>query len=178
MPNIEPVDPAKAEGKTKELLDKVSQKFGRIPNIFKVMGHSPAVLESYLAQSSALESTTINPKLKERIALAVAQTNQCDYCLAAHSAIGQSLGLAAEEMLKNRRYTSDCKKSEAALAFVRILLDTKGSVPSKDIAALKSAGFDSTQIMEIVGVVAQNLLTNFVNHAADTAVDFPAAPKI
>ena len=93
MPRIQALDPASATGRAKELLDGVRRKLGRTPNLMRTMANSPAVLEAYLGFSGALAGGTLPVKLREQIALAVAQVNGCDYCLAAHTAIGKSAGL-------------------------------------------------------------------------------------
>ena len=88
MPRITPVQPADASGKTKQMFDAVQAKLGLTPNLVKTLATSPAALEGYLGLNGALAGGALNVQLREQIALAVAQANSCEYCLAAHTALG------------------------------------------------------------------------------------------
>jgi uncharacterized peroxidase-related enzyme len=173
MSRISPVSPKSAEGKTKELLDKVQTKVGRVPNILKTMAHSPAVLKSYLDFSGNLSEGVINAKVREKIALTCAQENKCDYCLAAHTAIGKMAGLTDAEVAAARNATCSDKKTDAALKFAQAIVKTKGFVSDDDMKRVRDAGHSDTEIVEIVAGVCFNIFTNYFNHVADTVIDFP-----
>ncbi len=173
MARINPVSPNQAEGKTKELFDRVKAKMGKVPNILKTMGHAPAVLESYLAFSGALSQGALNPALREKIALLTAKENNCEYCTAAHSAIGKMAGLNEADIKEAQRAVSADKKTEAALKFAQKLVREKASVADSDINAIRQAGFTDEEIIEIVGNVSLNIFTNYFNHVADPIIDFP-----
>jgi AhpD family alkylhydroperoxidase len=98
MPRLQPVDPNQTTGKTKTLLEGVGKALGVIPNMMRTMAEAPPVLEGYLALSGALGKGRLSAKLREQIALAVAEQNACEYCLAAHSLLGAKAGLAADEI--------------------------------------------------------------------------------
>src|SRR5579864_7627184 len=102
MARLPIIDPEKSTGKTHELLAAVQKKLGLVPNSMRVMVNSPAVLEAYIGFSGALDGASLNAKTRERIALEVADANQCSYCLSAHSAIGKMVGLNEEEILDSR----------------------------------------------------------------------------
>ncbi|MFH1067957.1 MAG: peroxidase-related enzyme [bacterium] len=178
MQRIQPLDPQTASGKTKELLDKVQKKFGKIPNIMRTMAQSPAVLDSYLSFSGAISAGSLSPKLREQISLAVAQINHCDYCLAAHSLIGKTTGLNEQEILDARRGKAADAKTAAALKFAVQLAEQRGCAANEDIQRLRQAGHSDGEIMELVAVVALNIFTNYINHVAETEVDFPKAPAL
>ncbi|MCB9864119.1 MAG: carboxymuconolactone decarboxylase family protein, partial [Phycisphaerales bacterium] len=103
MARINPIDPNNADDKAKELLDGVKKKLGKTPNIFLTLAHAPAALQAYLGFSGAMATTSLPGKLREQLALAVGQANSCDYCLAAHTAIGTSLGLSQDDTLAARQ---------------------------------------------------------------------------
>ncbi len=155
------------------LLDAVQAQLGTVPNLFRLIGNSPAALEGFLALSGAL-ARTLDVKTRNRIALATAQVNGCDYCLSAHSYLGANLAhLDAAEMAANRQGHSGDPKADAVLAFARKVAETRGKVSDADIAAIRLAGTTDAQIVEIVANVVVNVLTNFVNNVADTDIDFP-----
>jgi uncharacterized peroxidase-related enzyme len=173
MARITTVNPANAEGKTKELLDAVNAKLGRTPNIMKTLAQSPAALESYLNFSGALSGGGLEPALRERIALAVGQANSCDYCLAAHSAIGKMVGLTADEVAAARRAESDNPKYAAALKFARTVVEKRGEITDADFQSIADAGFTQGEIAEVIANVALNIFTNYFNHIAQPDIDFP-----
>ena len=156
------------------LLDAVNRQLGVVPNLMKLVGHSPAALEGYLSLNGALGKGTIGAKTSERIALAVAELNGCGYCLSAHSYLGSNLAkLDAAELDANRHGTSGDAKAAAALRFATRIVGTRGHVADEDLAAVKAAGYSEAEVMEIVLLVALNTLTNYVNNVAETDIDFP-----
>lgn len=155
------------------LLDAVEKQLGVVPNLYRLLALSPAVLQGALGLSGAL-AKTLNVKTRERIALAVAQINGCDYCLSAHTYLGLNLAkIDAEEIALNRRGGSSDPTANAAVAFAAAVTHARGQVTDADLAAVRAAGFTDAQIVEIVGVVAENVFTNFLNNVAGTEIDFP-----
>ena len=178
MSRINQISPEAATGKAKELLDAVKSKLGLVPNLTRALANAPAALEAYLQFSGALGKGALSAKNRERIALVVAQQNQCDYCLAAHSTIGKMVGLTAEEIQDSRKGTSTDSKSDVLVQFAQKVLETKGRVTDADLQSVRTAGFDDGVLAEVVGHVALNIFTNYFNHVAETDVDFPAAEAL
>ena len=173
MQRITPINPAEATGKAKQLLDAVQAKIGMTPNLMKTLATAPAALEAYLNFSGALASGTLDAKLREQIALTVAQANSCEYCLSAHSAIGKMVGLKPEEIAASREAHSADAKRDAGLQFAQAVVVQRGEISDLDLEKAKSAGFSDGEITEIVANVAVNIFTNYYNHVARTVVDFP-----
>lgn len=173
MPRIQPVNPAQAEGKTKELLDAVQKRLGMVPNIMKTMAHSPAVLEAYLGFSGAMAHSSLPAALREQIALAVGETNQCHYCVAAHTALGKKAGLTETQILESRGGKSSDPKTNAVIQFARKVVESRAQVTDGDVVRLRETGYGDPQIAEIVAAVSLNIFTNYFNHVADPVIDFP-----
>ena len=164
-----------APAASQPLLEGV-KKFGSVPNVFRLVATSPAALEGYLALSGALGKATIPAATGERIALAVAELNGCDYCLSAHSFIGKNVAkLDDAEIAANRAGGSNDAKADAAVRFAAKVVRERGHVDEADVAALKAAGYDDAQAIEIVLHVALSTFTNYLNEVAKTDIDFPAA---
>jgi uncharacterized peroxidase-related enzyme len=158
------------------LLAAVNKQFGMTPNLMKVVGNSPAALEGYLGLSAALGKGTLGAKTSERIALAVAEINQCHYCLSAHSYMGKNLAkLDDAEIAANRDGTSNDAKAAAAVRFAAQVALKRGHVGDTDVQAVKDAGYSQAEIVEIVQHVALNIWTNYINNVAQTEIDFPKA---
>jgi len=143
------------------------------PNLFRLVSLSPAALQGFLGMNGAL-AKTLDLKTRERIALAVAQINGCNYCLSAHTYLGLNLAkIDAAEIALNRRGASSDDKANAAVTFATKVTNARGNVSDADVQAVKAAGFTDAQIVEIVAIVAENVFTNFINIVADTDIDFP-----
>ncbi len=156
------------------LLEAVKKKIGVVPNLFRVIGNSPASLEGFLGLKGALGKGSLSPQTCERIALAVAQVNGCSYCLSAHTYLGKNAAkLDDEEMMANRDGGSKDPKAAAAVRFATRVALERGHINPDEVRTLKDAGYDEAQIIEIVFHVALNTLTNYVNEVAGTEIDFP-----
>jgi uncharacterized peroxidase-related enzyme len=173
MNRLKKVNPERATGKTRELLDGIQKNLGMVPNIFRLMANSPAVLEAYLNFSGALATGALDAKLRERLALTVSQSNGCDYCLAAHTAIGRLTGLTDEEIEDSRRGASPDRRADAVLRFARKVLVLRGRVSDADVNQLRAAGLTDGEIAEVVAGIVLTVFTNYFNLVADTEVDFP-----
>jgi uncharacterized peroxidase-related enzyme len=178
MTLLSAIDPATATGSTKELFDEIRAKLGVVPNMMRVMANSPAVLKGYLGLSGALAAGSLGAQSREQIALAVAEANGCDYCLAVHAAIGASVGLGETEIAAARRGTATDPRRAAAVRLAVALVEGRGRVADAELARVRAAGYTDGEIAEIVAAVALNVLTNYVNILAGTDVDFPRAEPL
>lgn len=179
MTRLKALHPDEATGKSKELFDAIQNKLGMVPNMMRTMGNSSAVLEGYLNLSESLGKGSLGAKTGELLALSVAQSNGCDYCLSAHTFIGEKLVKIDEDALtKARNGQSDDQKIAAALQFSKALVASKGMVSSNDIQAVKNAGYTDGEVGEIVAHVALNILTNYFNNTAQTEIDFPVVTAV
>ena len=147
---------------------------GSIASAISSAANSPAALEGYLALSGALAKGALEPATRERIALAVAQVNGCDYCLSAHTYLAKNVAKLDEaEIAENRKGSSTDSKAHAAVRFAAAVARHRGEVRDDQVAEVKRAGYDDAQIVEIVLHIALNTWTNYLNVVAGTAIDFP-----
>ena len=158
---------------SKPILDAVHKQLGVIPNMFRLIAQSPASLQGFTSNNGAL-TKTLDVKTRERIALAVAQVNGCDYCLSAHSYLGLNLAkITRDEVALNRKGESGDAKANAAVHFAAQVVRERGHIADADIKAVRDAGYSDGQIVEIIAVVAENIFTNLLNVVAETDIDFP-----
>jgi uncharacterized peroxidase-related enzyme len=173
MPRLTTPTRDSAPAASQALLDGVFKTFGVIPNLFRVYALSPAALGGLLGLVGA-NSKSLDVKTRERIAIAVAQVNGCDYCLSAHTYIGTKLAkITPEDAALNRKGVSTDTKASAAVAFAAKVAELRAHVGDADIAAVKAAGYSEAQIVDIVALVAENVMTNYLNEVAQTEIDFP-----
>jgi uncharacterized peroxidase-related enzyme len=155
-------------------LRAVKKQLGSVPNLFRVIANSPSALEGYLGLNGALAKGKLGGAMRERIALAIAEINGCDYCLAAHSYLAKNLArLDDAEIAANRDGSSYDAKSNAAVRFAVQVAAERGQVANNDLEAVRATGLGDAEIIEIVLHVALNTLTNYVNEVAQTDIDFP-----
>jgi len=156
------------------LLEAVEQRLGRVPNLLRVLALSPAALDGYLALDDALREGALSPATRERIALAIAELNGCDYCLSAHTHVARTaIKLEDSEITANRNGASNDLEADAAVRFAVALARTHGDVRDAALTAFKAAGYGNAEAIEIAALIALNTLTNTVNNLARTEIDFP-----
>ena len=174
MPRLTTFDPDQATGETRELLDATQRTLHVIPNTAKILASSPAALKTWLESIRALAAGQLDPGLRERIALGVAETNRCEYCLSAHAYVAKHVAHLSDEAIEeSRRLSSADSKIDAALSFTQAVLETRGGVSDAVIAQVRAAGYSDGEIAEIIANVALNVLTNYFNKVAGTELDFP-----
>lgn len=162
---------------SKELLGAAQAKYGFVPNLMGEMAEAPSMLEAYLSVGKALEASSLTPQEQQVVVLTVSYLNECEYCMAAHSAVAKMVGLPDGEIsaLREGQPLSDAKL-EALSTFTGILVEKRGRPSEEEVAAFLSAGYTRAQILEVIVGIAFKTLSNFTNHIADTPVDKQFAP--
>ncbi|MEQ1598682.1 MAG: carboxymuconolactone decarboxylase family protein [Methylotenera sp.] len=158
---------------SQEMLKQIHAAFGATPNMFKAVSNSPVALKSMWGSFGALSSGALGAKLGEKIAVAVANHNRCEYCLAAHTVLGQNAGVSGNDMSAAQVGKSTDPKTQAALTFALKIVEQRAAISQTDVEAVRSAGFNDGEIVEIMAHVALNLFTNYVNVAFNVPLDFP-----
>jgi len=179
MSRLPLIESAQATPQQAELFEAVQQKLGRVPNLFRVLGNSTAALRGYLEFSGTLaEGTGLDAQQREIVAIAVAQANGCEYCLAAHATIGKMVGLSPDEVAAARQSDGLNETHQALARFTNQVLQQRGRVSDEQLEAFRAAGFGDEAITEVVAHVALGVYTNYFNNLAETEIDFPAVPPL
>jgi uncharacterized peroxidase-related enzyme len=173
MSRIKMIDRSTADTEQAELLDAIQAQLGMVPNFLKVFANSPVALRSFLGLYGVANGGALDHLTRERIALALAQQNGCDYCVAAHTAIGRKTGLSPEEVLAARAGTSEDAQAAIAVKFARSLMEKKGAIGTLELAEVRSAGYSDAEIVEIITHVGLNFLTNVLGKSSQVDIDFP-----
>ncbi len=159
--------------KTQEVLGKVKQTYGFVPNLYTEFAtHSPTVADIYLTATKLLADASLTPKEQQAVILAVSAYNDCTYCIAAHSTVGSMVGLPKEEIeaIAAGDPPGDLRLRELITAARRIL-GKRGWLSADDLAEFEDQGIDRGQIYEIVALIVIKTISNFVNHIAHTEID-------
>lgn len=173
MSRINVVTHEAADAEQSELLDAIQSKLGMVPNFLGILAQSPDALKAFLGLHGITESGRLDPQTRERIALAVAQGNSCEYCVSAHTAIGRKAGLTGAEIEANRAGTSQDAKAAAAVIFATALNEHLGEVTQAEFDTVREAGYGDAEIVEIITHVGMNILTNLIGKATRVEIDFP-----
>ena len=169
-----PASPETAPEAARPLLEGIKKKLGIVPNLYRLTATSPQALEGLRGLGAALGKGTLSVATRERIALAVAEINGCSYCLSAHTYLGKNVAKLDEaELAANRHGISNDAKADAAVRFAVKVARQRGAVSEADLQGLKSAGYSDGEAVEIVGHVALNTFTNYINEVFKTEIDFP-----
>jgi uncharacterized peroxidase-related enzyme len=173
MSRIHVIDPKTATGDARTLLDAVQAQLGVSPNFIRVLANSPRALEGFLGLYGAAAGFALDKAMQERIALAVAEGNACQYCVSAHTAIGRHAGLSSAEMLLNRQGTSAETRAAAIVSLARALNDNLGDLTATEFDAARAAGITDAEIVEVIALVALNVFTNLIGKATQVDIEFP-----
>jgi len=172
VPTRDQVSPA-----NQAIFDNLKKAIGTVPNLYAVYAHSENALGSYLALSGA--KTSLKPKEKEVVNLVVSQVNDCDYCLAAHTAISKLQGFTNEQIIQIRRaeVTFD-SKLDALAKLAKSITENKGHADEQLVENFYAAGYNEGSLIDVVLVVGDKTITNYIYALTGVPIDFPAAPAI
>lgn len=173
MSRINVIDQHNANAEQKALLDAIQGQLGMVPNFLKVFANSPVALQAFLGLHGVANAGSLSPQTRERVALALAQQNTCEYCLSAHTAIGRKAGLTGDEIAAARAGSSEDAKAAVAVKLARSLVEHKGDITTAELIEAREAGYSDADIVEIITHVGMNLLTNILGKASRVDIDFP-----
>jgi uncharacterized peroxidase-related enzyme len=159
------------------IFDNLKKALGFVPNLYATFAYSPTALGTYLTLQNAKSS--LKPKEREVINLVVSQVNDCEYCLAAHTALGKRLGFTDAQILEIRRgRASFDPKLDGLVRFVREVAEKRGHVSAATTDAFLAAGWSQANLVDAIMVVGHNSISNYLHGTTKIPVDFPAAEEL
>jgi uncharacterized peroxidase-related enzyme len=167
-----------ADEKGQEIFDKLQKKLGRVINIYGAMANSSHALDALLTFGNILRQGELSAIEAEAVALYMGQVNDCHYCLAAHSKIARSLKLSDEQINELRQGKSSDAKLNALVVLVKEMIDKKGYIDQSVLDNFLDAGYSKAAVVEVIGFISLNYMTNYFNHVADVECDFPEPPVL
>jgi uncharacterized peroxidase-related enzyme len=170
---IQPIDPDRATGAIGRLFAEIRAKFALVPNLFRVLANAPVALEGLMDLSAALAGGALDEKTRERLALAIAESNLCPYCLSAHAALAAKAGLNQAEISDAIRASAADAKTDAILKLARSIVVQRGELADADLARARAVGLSDGEIVETVANVALNIFENYLSHVARVSIDYP-----
>ena len=177
MSNLKVLKREEVNSQTQEVFDTLKGKVGMVPNLYAATANSPKALKALLTLGENLGTGEFSGKEVEAIALSAGEANSCGYCLSAHTAIGKMNGFTEEETVQLRTGEIADKKLNALSKLVRNIVITRGKPAQVFIDNFFNVGYNKAALAEVIGHVALNTFTNYINHIAETPIDFPLAPE-
>ena len=172
VPTRDEVSPA-----NQALFDNLKKNLGMVPNLYATLAHSEHALGNYLAFQNAKSSVT--GKAREVVNLVVSQVNECEYCLAAHTAIGKMHGFTDAQLLEIRSGTARFDAKLDALArLVKSIAIGRGHAEPALIDAFFAAGWSKENLVDVIVIIGDKTVTNYLHAVTKVPVDFPVAPKL
>ena len=161
----------------KDIFDSLQKGVGFVPNLYAAFAYSDTALGDYLALQN--RKSTLKAKEREIINLVVSQVNECQYCLAAHTAIGKMNGFSDDQFLEIRsgRATFD-PKFDALAGFVKDIVVNRSKPSPELVDAFFDAGYTKANLIDTIIVIGDKIISNFIHGTTQVPVDFPAAPEL
>jgi uncharacterized peroxidase-related enzyme len=149
------------------------EKYGFVPNQIKVLNeHNPAIAKLYATTMDLIEEGELEDREREAVILAVSRYNDCHYCTSTHAGLGHAAGLTQEEIAAiNRGGLPEDYRLRALVKTTRMLMDKSGWLDDEDTEALARQGISEADLYEINAIIGLKILSNYVNHVAQTEVD-------
>lgn len=163
-----------APAKSQPLLEDAAKKLGFVPNMYGTMSNSPGLFETYQVGYDRFRSDSgFTPVEQEVVFLTISFENECDYCMAAHSGIADSISKVPREVTDALRAGTDIPdaKLRTLSRFLRHLMHTRGRPSADEAQAFLTAGYSEVQILELILAIAVKTLSNYSNHIFTTPVD-------
>jgi uncharacterized peroxidase-related enzyme len=159
------------------IFDNLKKMLSFVPNLYATFAHSATALGAYLNFQNAKSS--LNAKQREIVNLVVSQVNNCEYCLAAHTAVGKVVGFTEAQILEIRsgRASFD-PKLDALARFVREVAERRGHVAEASTVAFLEGGWTQGNLVDVVMAIGDKIISNYLHGVTQIPVDFPAAPKL
>ncbi len=178
MSTLSAVTRQEATPENQAIFDQLKGAIGMVPNLYATYANSPVALKAILQFGDTLKSGNFNNLEIEAIALAVSEANACDYCLAAHTALGKMNGFSEAETIELRTLSITDEKLQALVSLAQSITVTRGRPDASRLDAFYAAGYDKAALVELIGFVAVNTYNNYLNNIAGTTIDFPEAPVL
>lgn len=159
------------------IFDHMQGAFGKVPNIYATFTYSETALADYLALQN--RKSTLTAKEREIINLVVSQVNECKYCSAAHTAVGKMIGFNDEQILEIRKAQITFDPKYAALAtFVQETAVNRGHPSDKAYDQLFEAGYTKANLVDILIVIGDKIISNYLHNITEVPVDWPEIPRL
>jgi uncharacterized peroxidase-related enzyme len=168
---------AEVSANNQGIFDNLKKNLGFVPNLYAYFGKNETALGDYLTFQN--RKSTLSVKEREVINLVTSQINDCRYCQSAHTALGKMVGFTEEQILEVRKGEAGFNSKLDALAkFVAEVVDNRGRASEESKEAFFVAGYTEANMIDVVIVVGDKIISNYLHALTGLEIDFPLADKI
>lgn len=178
MSKLAVIKKTEASEESRQIFENIERSIGMLPNIYAVFGNSANALSAYLTFSEQLKKSNFNAKEREAIFLAVSEANGCNYCLAAHTALGKMNGFTEGETFELRKGIINDKRLNVLTNLAKSIVENRGKADESIVDSFFALGYDSEDLVDFVGLVIEKTYTNYIGRLAKPEIDFPAAIEL
>ena len=159
------------------IFDQLEKGLGFVPNLYAYFAKNKTALGDYLALQN--RKSTLRAKEREVINLVVSQANGCRYCQSAHTVLGGMNGFSEDQILEIRKGTASFDAKLDALAkFTLLVTENKGQVSNEAKSEFFAAGYSEINMIDVVMVIGDKIISNYIHNLAEFAIDFPIAKEL
>lgn len=163
--------------KNQAIFDSLQKNLGFVPNLYAYYAKNETALGDYLALQN--RKSTLKAKEREVVNLVTSQINGCAYCLAAHSAIAKINGFSDEEIMELRKGSALFDQQLDALAkFTASVVSNNGKASQDSKKAFFEAGYSEASMIDVVIVIGDKIISNYMHNLTGFEIDFPLAQPI
>lgn len=173
MKILQPLARDAAPDASRDVMDSLEGEMGFLPNLYRVLAHSPSALRAYAALNKLVHDASLSPEEQQVVLLATAREHRCAYSVAMHSDGARGTGVAEDELeaLRNSSPIPGNERLEALRRFTQRVVTKRGQLDEDDIDVFLAAGFDQRQVLDVILAVAMKTLSDYASHIAQPAVD-------
>ena len=159
------------------IFDNLQKGLGFVPNLYAYYAKSETALGDYLTLQN--RKSSLKAKEREVINLITSQINGCEYCQSAHTVLGKMNGFTDDQVLDLRRGSAAFDtKLDALVKFTASVVENRGKATAEVKTAFFEAGYTEENMIDVVIVVGDKVISNYIHNLAGFAIDFPIAPKV
>lgn len=159
------------------IFDNLEKALGFVPNLYAYYGKNETALADYLALQN--RKSTLKAKEREVVNLITSQINGCRYCQLAHTVLGKMNGFTDEQVLELRKGNASFdSKLDALVKFTASVVENKGNATQEAKDAFFAAGYTEVNMIDVVIVVGDKIISNYIHNLTGFAIDFPLAPEL
>ncbi len=172
MIQMQTLTPDTASGRAREVMELARDRFGFVPNLIGKMANAPALAAAYLELGRLFEETSLSPCEQQVVLLAVSRFHACTYCVAAHSAVARMQQVPDDvvQAIRNDQPIAD-SRLEALRRLTVEMVKTRGWPDEQVVNDFLDAGYEPSQILEVILGIGMKTLSNYTNHVAGTELD-------
>lgn len=159
------------------IFDNLENGLGFVPNLYAYYGKNETALADYLALQN--RKSTLKAKEREVVNIITSQINGCRYCQSAHTVLGKMNGFTDEQVLELRKGNASFdSKLDALVKFTASVVENKGNATQESKDAFFAAGYSEVNMIDVVIVVGDKIISNYIHNLTGFAIDFPLAPEL